>query len=132
MMTFCKAYRLIPSTVTRDDARKVQQPFKFYFCSRNIIPSHQHARQGKIHWARRLLTFTRVIFYRIHGHVFYKKADKDTPFDKLIVVLAIIYTHHTVFFFPFPDISTHIFLHHLCCYLVVQLKARRYNLHLHI
>lgn len=55
--------------------------------------------QGNIHWPQGLFfNFTRVIFYHNHGHVlFYKKADKDNPCDKLIVLLAIIYTHHVLF-----------------------------------
>lgn len=49
-----------------------------------------------------------------------KGRHKDTSLDKLILVLAIIYTYHDVLFFPFPDITLHIFPHYLCCYQVVQ------------
>lgn len=120
MMTFCKAYRLIPSTVTHDNTT-TPASLRFYYCSRNIIPSHQHARQGNIHWAQGLFTY--MGHFLSHPCIVLQKGRHKDTLDKLIVVLANIYTHHHVFFFPFPDITIHILLHYLCCYLVVQLKS---------
>lgn len=61
------------------------------------------------------------------GMNYFTKRQTQT-LDKLILVLAIIYTHH-ILFSPFPDIPLHIFLHYLCCYIVVQLKIQHFTIY---
>lgn len=125
-MTFCKAYRLIPSTVTQDN-NATPTPLMFYYCSRNTQLSTCKTRQHSLD--------TGVPYFH-KGHfrsypwtciILQKGGHKDTPLDKLIVVLAIIYTHLNVFFFPFSRHSYSL-LHYLCCYLVVQQNIWCYNL----
>lgn len=127
-MTFSKAYRLIPFTVTQDN-NATPTPLMFYYCSRNTQPSTCKARQHSLDTGVPYFHKGHFLSYPWTCTILQKGRHKDTPLDKLIVVLAIIYTHLNVFFFPFPGIPIQSFLHYLCCYLVVQQNIWCYNLH---
>lgn len=57
------------------------------------MPGHSHAQQHTL--GTEALYFHKASYHN-QGHVlFYKKADKDTPFDKLIVLWEMfLHIHH--------------------------------------
>lgn len=73
MMTFCKAYRLIPSTVTRNNTIAPTP-----LAAPGIKDPAIHMQGQAASTGHGGSTFTGVLFYHIHGHVlFYKKADTE-------------------------------------------------------
>lgn len=104
MMTDCKASRLIPSTVTQDNTT-APTPLKFYYWSRSRIPSRENINmQGKVTSTEHcgsFLHFHKGPFSIVSMGMNYFTKRQTQTLDKLILVLAIIYTHHNILFFSF-------------------------------